>query len=96
MVNKKTDSQQQDSPGNSFLTTPLSNRGVSVFVVYFSALIGVIYILNPGSGFIELIPDNLPLVGNLDEGGAYVAIWYALIEFFEGKNKRKKQKKKIE
>lgn len=29
-----------------------------------------LYLLNPGLGFFELIPDNLPLIGNLDEGAA--------------------------
>lgn len=39
-----------------------------------SALAGVLlggaYVLNPTAGFLELIPDNLPGVGNLDEAGA--------------------------
>lgn len=30
----------------------------------------VIYILNPGAGVIELIPDNIPVFGNLDEAAA--------------------------
>ncbi len=30
-------------------------------------LVSVIYILNPTAGLIEIIPDNLPIVGNLDE-----------------------------
>ncbi|MEZ4485496.1 MAG: DUF1232 domain-containing protein [Syntrophotaleaceae bacterium] len=37
----------------------------------FVLLLGVsciVYLLNPGAGFFELIPDNLPLVGNLDDG----------------------------
>ena len=29
-----------------------------------------LYLLNPGFGVFELLPDNLPGVGNLDEGGA--------------------------
>ena len=33
-----------------------------------------VYILNPGMGFIELIPDNLPVIGNLDEAGATVLL----------------------
>jgi uncharacterized membrane protein YkvA (DUF1232 family) len=28
------------------------------------------YIANPGAGVVELIPDNLPFVGNLDEAAA--------------------------
>ena len=33
-------------------------------------LLSVLYLLNPGVGFIEIIPDNLPIIGNLDEVGA--------------------------
>jgi len=32
------------------------------------ALFCVVYMLNPTAGFIEFIPDNLPFVGNVDEG----------------------------
>ena len=67
------------------LTTPLSAQGVPVFLIWIFFVLGVIHILNPGSGVIELIPDNLPIIGNLDEGGAFLAIWYGLIEFFEGR-----------
>jgi uncharacterized membrane protein YkvA (DUF1232 family) len=66
------------------LTAPLSLRGVPVWAIYILAALGLVYILNPGAGFIELIPDNLPIVGNLDEGAAFLLIWYALVEFFEG------------
>lgn len=37
---------------------------------YLAILIGAIYLLNPGLGVFELIPDNLPVFGNLDEGAA--------------------------
>lgn len=33
-------------------------------------LIAFLYLLNPGLGWAELLPDNLPLLGNLDEAGA--------------------------
>jgi len=33
-------------------------------------IIGIIYLLNLGFGFIEFIPDNAPVIGNLDEGAA--------------------------
>lgn len=39
----------------------------------------VLYIANPGSGVFELIPDNLPLVGNLDEAAA-VGLLIALVK----------------
>jgi len=37
-----------------------------VFAI-FGILISTIYILNPTGGIIEILPDNLPIVGNLDE-----------------------------
>ncbi len=67
------------------LTTPLSLRGMPVWLVYLAAILGTIYLLNPTAGFIELLPDNLPIVGNLDEGAAMLLIWYGLVEFFEGR-----------
>jgi hypothetical protein len=81
--------QPTDKTERSFLTTPLSDRGVPAFVVYLLAVLGGIYMLNPGAGIIELIPDNIPFIGNLDEGGAMLAVWYGLIEFFEGRRKRR-------
>ena len=41
-------------------------------------LVGIIYILNIGFGFIEFIPDNIPGIGNIDEGIAGVLIWNSL------------------
>jgi hypothetical protein len=72
-----------------FLTTPLSLRGVPTWAVYLFTIIGIIYILNPTAGILEIVPDNLPFIGNLDEGAAFVAIWYGLVEFFEGRKYKK-------
>lgn len=33
-------------------------------------IVGIVYILNFGFGFLEFIPDNLALIGNIDEGFA--------------------------
>ncbi len=33
----------------------------------------VLYLLNPTAGIFELIPDNIPGVGNIDEGAAGAA-----------------------
>ena len=38
------------------------------------AAVAIIYIGNPGAGFIELIPDNVPIIGNLDEAGAVLIL----------------------
>jgi hypothetical protein len=44
-----------------------------------SLLMGAIsgvYLFNPGAGILELIPDNLPVAGNLDEAGAaFLLFW---------------------
>ncbi len=32
--------------------------------------VAAIYLINPTAGFLELIPDNFPFVGNLDEATA--------------------------
>ena len=43
--------------------------------------LSLLYILNPGAGIIELIPDNIPLVGNLDEAAAAVVLLNCLAYF---------------
>ena len=50
-------------------------------LVFFIGLLATLYLLNPGAGFFELIPDNLPLVGNLDEAGA-TALLLACLRYF--------------
>jgi len=72
----------------SFFTTPLSARGWPIWLIYALAVIGLIYILNPTAGLLEFIPDNFPIIGNLDEGIAFLLVWEGLVEFFEGKNYR--------
>ncbi|MGB2266560.1 MAG: DUF1232 domain-containing protein [Akkermansiaceae bacterium] len=39
------------------------------------------YLLNPTWGLIEFIPDNLPIVGNLDEA-TVVAVLLACLRYF--------------
>jgi len=67
------------------MLTPLSLRGIPVWLIYLAGLVSLLYILNPTAGIVEIIPDNLPIVGNLDEGMAAVLLWYSLVELFEGK-----------
>ena len=45
----------------------------SVFV-FICALVGLIYLINPTAGLIEIIPDNLPFIGNLDEAAAALLV----------------------
>lgn len=44
----------------------------------------VIYILNPTAGLIE-IPDNLPIVGNLDEAGVTALMIKLINDLKKGK-----------
>ena len=53
-------------------------KSLIVFVV---GLLASFYLVNPGAGVFELIPDNLPLVGNLDEAGA-TALLLACLRYF--------------
>ncbi len=48
------------------------------FLIIASGILSVLYLLNPGFGVFDLIPDNLPIIGNLDEGAAA----YVLISVF--------------
>jgi uncharacterized membrane protein YkvA (DUF1232 family) len=53
-------------------------------LIILSGLLALIYILNPTAGFFEFIPDNIPGVGNLDEGmAAYIII--SVISYLTGK-----------
>ena len=51
------------------------------FIVFCLAIISILYLLNIGVGVIELIPDNIPLVGNLDEAGAATLLLMCLRYF---------------
>jgi hypothetical protein len=51
------------------------------FVVFCLGLAALIYLLNPGAGMFELLPDNLPLIGNLDEAAAMALLAACLGHF---------------
>ena len=51
-----------------------------VFVFCFG-LLAALYLLNPTAGVFEVIPDNLPLIGNLDEAAA-VALLLMCLKYF--------------
>jgi len=50
-------------------------------VVACLGIIALLYLLNIGAGLIELIPDNLPFIGNLDEASAVVLLLMCLKYF---------------
>lgn len=46
-----------------------------------SVMVGAIcllYLLNPTAGFLEFIPDNIPVIGNLDEAAAVTGLLMSL------------------
>ena len=49
--------------------------------VFCLGLLSVLYILNPTAGLFEIIPDNLPFIGNLDEAAA-VALLLMCLKYF--------------
>jgi len=71
------------------ISEPLSKRGWPAWLVYLFAVLGFIYILNPTMGVFEFIPDNIPVIGNLDEGVAFMLVLAGFVEFFEGWKYRK-------
>lgn len=53
-------------------------------LVILLGVFSVIYLINPSAGIFELLPDNIPFVGNVDESlAAYVL--YSCIEYLRGK-----------
>ena len=59
-----------DSPHQSIAGNWMLNAAIAVGCV--------IYLINPGAGFIEFIPDNIPIIGNLDEATATAGLLFAL------------------
>ena len=51
---------------------------IGSMTAFMAFLIGSLYILNPTAGLIELIPDNYPIIGNLDEAGATTIVVLSL------------------
>lgn len=70
-----------DDIKGKFLRVPLSFRGWPKWLVFALSAVGVLYILNPTLGVFEFLPDNLPIIGNLDEGLAYLLVYYGIMEF---------------
>lgn len=49
--------------------------------IFCLGLFSLLYLFNPGAGIFELIPDNIPFVGNLDEAAA-AAMLLACLRYF--------------
>jgi hypothetical protein len=51
------------------------------FVVFCIGLAALVYLLNPGAGVFEILPDNFPVIGNLDEAAAMAVLAACLGHF---------------
>lgn len=51
------------------------------FIVLITGILSLMYLLNFGVGFIEIIPDNFPIIGNLDEATATLLLLNCLRYF---------------
>lgn len=56
------------------------NVGTTI-VVSLLGVVSTLYLLNPGWGAIELIPDGFPVIGNLDEAAA-TALLISCLAYF--------------
>ena len=84
-IGKSPDPKEDTLRNNIF--EPLSKRGFPRWLVFALGLLGLVYILSPTCGLIEFIPDNQPIVADLDEGAAVLLVFYGLLEFLGGKTK---------
>lgn len=49
--------------------------------IFLLAILALVYLLNPTAGIFEIIPDNIPLIGNLDEAAAVTLLLMCLRYF---------------
>ncbi|MGJ8673729.1 hypothetical protein [Rubritalea sp.] len=48
------------------------------FLSILGALASLFYLFNPGAGILEIIPDNIPGLGNIDEASVTILLVYCL------------------
>jgi uncharacterized membrane protein YkvA (DUF1232 family) len=71
---------------NSERRNPMQKQPSRLKTLGYSGMIilCVIYLLNPTSGVIELIPDVLPIVGNIDETAVASLLILSIQKLWEG------------
>jgi hypothetical protein len=63
------------------------------YIVFGIGILSFVYLLNPTLGIFEFVPDNIPFLGNVDEGVAVFLIFSALKYFgYDVRNIFKKEK----
>lgn len=54
-------------------------------IIIILMFLSIIYLVNPTLGLIEILPDNIPFVGNIDEGlASYILL--SCIEYLSGRS----------
>ncbi len=64
------------------------NKSLPDWFIYLVSIVGFVYLLNPTFGILELIPDNMPIIGNLDEGAAALLVWQGVNRLIENRKSR--------
>ena len=59
-------------------TESQTHKGLPKLAYVGIALFCVFYLINPTAGVIEFIPDNFPIIGNIDEATATAGLLYSL------------------
>lgn len=62
-------------------TPPFLMKLIRDLLVLCSGIVSAIYLLNIGFGVAEIIPDNIPIIGNLDEAAATALLINCLAYF---------------
>lgn len=84
------DEGKNNDEKDSFFANLLNNPAVSLILM----ILGIIYFLNPTGGIVELIPDNIPVIGNLDEAGAAFLVWNGIKNLTKNSKEKKEAQEK--
>ncbi len=60
-----------------------------VWMIYLLSFVGLVYLLNPTAGLLELIPDTFPLIGNLDEAAAGLFLWQGINQLIQSRKAKR-------
>ncbi len=67
-----------DTPSSSNSARAKSQSLFIKLLSLLGAILCVAYLMNPSAGFLEWLPDNIPLIGNLDEATATILLLICL------------------
>jgi uncharacterized membrane protein YkvA (DUF1232 family) len=74
-------SLMQNSPNSAPLPPKEGRSVINSILVGLVGFVSAFYLFNPTAGILELIPDNIPVIGNLDEATAAALLISALAYF---------------